>query len=286
MSKSSRLTPNQFGPGLTLDSTRLEQDLVALANRYNAPLPSDIARRWTESHIVAGFLPNNFTAGSMIYTGAELPQAIPYLSAYNGNEYGTALAGTASALIAPTFANPVNLFRAKANRVAGIDPSAPSAYTNGIMLQWEASWTQSAPCLLDSLRIVMATDSNFNTIPEDALTIEVLVDSALASERREASLMPLVLRDFAGATRNMTQSWYASTLDLMEPAPSAKGSPATVPTGLCIDLFPRQPLPEDARVRVILTLPVYDDLSPSEDWPWQRFVLTAHATVLQPLENA
>mgnify|MGYP003346682616 CR=1 FL=1 len=63
------------------------------------------------------------------------------------------------------------------------------------------------------------------------------------------------------------------------------------PGGLCIQAFPRQPLPEGARVRVIVSLPLYEstlqviplDVSSFGQHPWQGFVTSGHVTLLQPV---
>ena len=81
---------------------------------------------------------------------------------------------------------------------------------------------------------------------------------------------------------------FSGVVDTMQP-PVADG---TVPAGLCIQLFPRQPIPEGARVRVALSLPLYEStlqfapagLTGFGQHPWQTFVFSSHVTLLQPAE--
>lgn len=295
MSKSSRLTPNQFGEGLTLDATRLEQDLVALANRYNAPLPADIARRWVESHLVSGFLPNTFPVDPY----AEFPtsmgaqtvvQALPWMGAYNPAPVGTAATGTSAAGVAPppAAADITNVYRHKGTK-----------QTFGDIQTWEVAWTQTGPCLLDVITLTLATDSAFpNSFlytggpkdgqPLDNVVVQVLVDSALDSANRVGALAPVLVRNFSVADFFISLPAFSGVADTMQP-PVVDG---TVPAGLCIQLFPRQPIPEGARVRVALSLPLYESdlqfapatLTQFGQHPWQTFVFSSHVTLLQPAE--
>lgn len=293
MTKSSRLTPNQFGAGLTLDATRLEQDLVALANRYNAPLPVDIARRWVESHLVSGYIPNTFpvdpyTPDYPTAMGAQtVVQALPWMGAYNPAPVGTAADGTSAAGMAPppAAADIVNAYRHKG--------------TTRDILTWETAWTQTKPSLLDVITLTLATDSfyvnSFTYLsgpksgqPVDDIVVQVLVDSALDSSNRVASLAPVLVRNFSAADFLISLPAFSGVADTMQP-PVLDG---TVPTGLCIQLFPRQPIPEGARVRVALSLPLYESTlqaAPSAinnfgQHPWQTFVFSSHVTLLQPAE--
>ena len=291
--KSTRLTPNNFAAGLDISATRMQADLVALANRYSAPLPSDIARRWVETHMVAGFLPNRFPAPAT--ADDAIPQALPWMGAYNS---------TASiAQPAPAAADIVNPWRQKAIKQTGINPAQADS---GDILSWEQSWSKTTPTLLDSIQITLATDSVYANAfvwgasgahgggvtgrPVDNIVVQVLVDSALAVEKREASLLPSLVRSFNADTYEITQSFIAGTTDTMQPVPSAK---TTIPTGLCITVYPRQPLPENARVRVILSLPQYsstiDGVTDVDGFgynPWATFVLSSHVTILCPAVSA
>lgn len=304
MNKSSRLAPNQFAAGLTLDATRMEQDLVALANRYDAPLPADIARRWVESHLVSGFLPNTFPADP--YTtfpttmGAQtVVQALPWMGAYNPAPIGTAVTNTSAAGVAPppAAAAITNAYRHKGTTQPGIVAS------DGLsdILSWETSWTQTGPCLLDVITMTLATDSAFaNTFfyldgpkvgqPLDDIVVQVLVDSALDNANRVASLAPVLARNFKASDFFISIPALSTVADTMIP-PVVDG---TVPAGLCIQLFPRQPIPEGARVRVVLSLPLYEStlqfsplgLTGFGQHPWQSFVFSNHVTLLQPAEAA
>lgn len=302
MSKSSRLTPNQFGAGLTLDATRLEQDLVALANRYNAPLPADIARRWVESHLVSGFLPNTFPVDPY----AEFPtsmgeqtvvQALPWMGAYNPAPVGTASTETSPARVAPppAAADITNAYRHKGTKQTFIDPASGVSDIQ----TWEVAWTQTGPCLLDVITLTLATDSVYaNSFlytdgakfgqPLDDMVVQVLVDSALDSANRVGALAPVLVRNFSVANFFISLPAFSGVADTMQP-PVVDG---TVPAGLCIQLFPRQPIPEGARVRVALSLPLNEStlqfapstLTPFGQHPWQTFVFSSHVTLLQPAE--
>jgi hypothetical protein len=303
MTKSSRLAPNQFGAGLTLDATRLDQDLVALSNRYNAPLPCDIARRWVESHLVAGFLPNTFPVNPYVAAfptgmGAQqVVQALPWMGAYNPAPVGTAADDTTAAGEAPPPAASAitNSYRHKGTKQTGIDPA--EGVTD--IQTWEVSWTQTGPCLLDSITMTLATDSFYandflfqsgikSGEPLDDIVVQVLVDSVLDSSNRIAALAPVLVRNFKASEFWISLPSLSGVVDTMQP-PVIDG---TVPAGLCIQLFPRQPIPENARVRVALSIPLDDsmlDVSPIGltsfgQHPWQTFVFSSHITLLQPAE--
>jgi len=290
MTKSARIAPNQFAAGLDISATRMQADLVALANRLNVPLPADIARRWVETHMVAGFLPNTYGVPA---NAEPIPQALPWMGAYNS------LASTSAP--APAAADIANPWRAKSTSQVGIQPSQTEG---GDILSWECAWSQTEPCLLDSVQITLATDDfHVNPFlwgadgahgggvagnPVNNITLQVLVDSALATENRAASLMPVLLRSFTAAQFWITQPTAPmnTTADTMQPPPSAT---TVVPAGICLRVFPRQPIPENARVRLILSLPQYSSNVgdwPYVDWfgyhPWQKQVMSSHVTILCP----
>lgn len=310
MSKSSRLTPNQFGLGLTVDATRLEHDLVALANRYNSPPPTDIARRWVETHMVAGFIPNSAPKD---FFGVS-PQQPPWMGVYNSELTATQQGDTAPVTLPPAKADIINPWRAKGTAQVGLAPTLNKEGSDGddssTMLSWEMSWSQTGPCLLDSLRLVLATDAfyanNFlfddgaSTIgktpgnPVDSIVLQVLVDSALSQENRQSSLAPVLVNQFPATQYLMALPANSDVLNTMAPPPCLTNEMEDyiVPNGLCIDVFPRQPLPENSRVRLILSIPKYQSgplpfapISQFGPSPWQTFVLTGHVTLLQPLES-
>ena len=293
--ESSRFTPNQFAEGLDISATRMQQDLVALAARYNATLPSDIARRWMETHMTAGFLPNLFPptpVPSLPETPQATPQALPWMGVYN-----SALETTAPS---PDPATIINPWRAKGTHKNGIDAANR---TLGNILSWETSFSQTGPFLLDSLQITLATDSFYSNPfvygsnppagksegqPVDDLTLEIIVDSALATENREAATMPLLRRSFPATVYDITQPDWAFTDDPIVPPMYDP----VVPYGMCIVVTPLQPIPENARVRLILSVPVYDRIYAGatdnrSTWgytPWQTFVLSSHITLMEPVE--
>jgi hypothetical protein len=313
MTKSSRLTPNQFSVGLTTDATRLEHDLVALANRYNDPPPTDVARRWVENHMVAGFIPWSYAKELAPDANELLPQQPPWMGDYNSALTATvSLAEFKAAAPGPAQADIINPWRAKGTAQQGTAPQQDtqgSSASGSTMLSWEMSWTQSTPCLLDAIRLVLATDTFYNNsflfgpnadsvgkienAPIDSIVVQVLVDSALAEENRVASLAPVLLNQFPATQYWMTLPAYNNTLQNMQPPPCLTNSSLeyVVPNGLCIDVFPRQPIPENARVRLILSIPMYRAwfgasyaISDFGYNPSRSFVLTGHVTLLQPLE--
>lgn len=299
MSKSVRLVPNQFGAGLTVDATRMEHDLVALANRYNAPLDSDIARRWVENHMTSGFIPfkQPLPAANQV-----TPQALPWMTAYNPAPVGTAAPDTTAAGVAPPLGTITNPYREKGIFQTGIDPSnAQQEFGN--ILSYETSFARSKPFLLDCIQLALITDSYYQNPfvwgvdcpagkvpgePVDNIVVQVLVDSALSSGNRKAALVPTLVRSFPANQYEVTQPAFQSKPNGMLP----RTFDDKVPKGLCITLHPRQPIPENSRVRIVLSVPLYSSLveSPPLDvssfgyQPWSTFVLSAHTTILVPLE--
>lgn len=290
---SLRLQPDQFGVGVDISATRMEHDEVALAARYSAPEPTDIARRRTETHMTAGFLPNTFPVPTSAGPSVTVPQALPWMGAYNSVATG------AVASPAPAAADIINPWRAKAIAQEGISP-AQSVNDGGDILSWECAFAQSAPVVLDTVQITLATDTFYENLfvwgvdapagkttgqPVDDVTLQVLVDSALSVENREATLLPMLARSFKATVYRITDPALKATADAMIPV----NYDQTVTRGLCIVVTPRQPLPENARVRLILSVPLYNktvDALPVDvsSWgyaPWQTFVLSSHITLMQ-----
>lgn len=290
--KSSRTTPNQFAQGLDISGTRMQADLQALAGRLNNPLPADIARRWVETHLTAGFLPSTIPVPAATFPGPSvlIPQPLPWMGSYN----------SASSTTAPIPSPIANTWRQKGTSQKGIQP----AQGDTDLLSWEQSFGTSKPCVLDKLQITMATDSVYandfkwgpgahragatDGDPLTDITVQVLIDSALASEDRTQALAPVLVRNFPANTQAI--SMITGTVDGMIP----HTVDLTVPQGLCIVVYPRQPIPENARIRVILTIPLWDKIvqfpgtyEPVDGFgylPANSFVLSSHVTLLEPIE--
>lgn len=288
---SSRMTPNQLGLGLDVSATRMQQDLQALANRLNAPLPTDIARRWVETHMTAGYIPTLMTQPA----GVGVPiTPLPWMGSFNG-------INTPGYPATNALTDPVTKFYNPWRQKGIVNPAiSPTTVFGDEIFSWEMSWAQTKPCLLDRWTIVLATDSVYdndfqwgpgapagktNGQPVDDLVLQVLVDSALNTQTRTTTTMPFLLRDFRVDYYEMTQSAVQGVTDTMIPPTTANGG--KVPRGLCIEVFPRCPLPENARVRMILSIPRYSNATTSS-WgqaPWQTFVASFHTTLLEPISG-
>ena len=287
---SLRLAPQQLAAGLTVDGTRMQQDLQALANRLNAPLPTDIMRRWYQTNLTFGYIPDTLSK----------PNQLPWMNASNS----AAKATTTTQQPVTLFANP---YRQKGIAQPDISPevvpvNVPAA--NSDIYSWEVSWSQTKPCLLDKWTVTLAVDTCYmNTftwgadaptgkVPGafvDDLVLQVQVDSALDSPNRTASLLPVLLRNFDVSEYAIS---YISTTEDMQP-PLNNG---TAPIGLCIQINARQPIPENAKIRLIISLPKYPastdtvipvalDVSSWTQYPWQTAIFSSHVQLLEPISE-
>jgi hypothetical protein len=276
----------------------MQHNLVALGGQYNDPQPIDIARRWMETHMAAGFLPVAFAVPTSAGPSIVVPQALPWMGAFNSVATGAVESP------APAAADIVNPWRAKATAQEAIYPSDP-VVDHGDILSWECAFAQSSPVILDSLQITLATDTFYENLfvwgpdcpagkvngdPVDDVVLQVLVDSALASSDRVAATMPLLVRSFKATVYDITQPAFQGTPDDMIPV----NYDQTVTRGLCIVVTPSQPIPANSRVRLILSVPLYNkgvdaaplDVSTWGSAPWQTFVLSSHITLLQSVGAA
>ncbi len=297
---SNRLVPQQFAAGLTVDATRMEQDLKALAARLNAPVPADLARRWVMTHLSTGYLPDTLAPDRVT--------KLPWLPAYNAAPMAT----TGAQQPVTVFQNP---WRQKGIQQPGIDPTTipgtliplplPARYSVAQDIwSWEVSWVQNGPCLLDTWTLTLATDTCYpNTFtygvnpppgkvagdPVDDIVLQVEVDSALNDRNRQATLVPVLLRDFKANEYEI--STQVSTQDMLPAMNNGH-----VPVGLCIQVHARQPIPENSRVRLIISIPRYPTFAETDppnttpvdmsSWgahPWRTAVWSSHLTLLEPL---
>lgn len=296
MTKSNRIAGQQFGGGLTVDATRLEQDLVTLANRGNAPLPADVARRWMETHQVYGFIGDQLP----VYDPEEPDNVtriarLPWMGSYNSRL--TANANTDPALQVTDYPNK---FRFKGTTQPLINPLLSEIWFDAgrsltDMYSWEVAYRKSSAHLLDRWTVTLAADLYYpNTFtwgagaptPEvedgsvNDMVLQVIVDSALASENRTASLQPLLVRKFKA---NDWQIWPVTRLPDMKPPMSVATQKQTV----CLMLNARLVIPENASVRLVISVPQYRrDYSVSSwtQYPWRDQVFSQHVTLLESTE--
>lgn len=258
---SNRLLPQQFGPNLTLDGTRIEQNAKELAALFS-DVPADlVSRRWSAQHVVGHFAPSSNAAAS----------SLPFLGYANGL----------------TAQNPS---RVKSCKVVGIDNVNVGGQD---LLTWELALYLSRPTILSSLTLAAAYDATFandwtygaaapppfaNGDPSQDFTLQACVDDGWDWENRRKLRQELLVWQVPADAFRLT---VPAALPGDNLAPS-------YPTGLApqahvVAANPIVLLPQNSRLRFQLTVPVYANPAASS-WgarPWQGNIWTLHAEVLE-----
>lgn len=261
---TNRLLPHQFGPGITLDGTRIEQALRALIDKYN-DVPADLVlRRWSPSPMVWGFTP----AGQL-----ALPAALPspFLPEVNT---------TAGAVFEPptTIYNP---YRVKSLMYPGVESG------DVVSRSWEVSFVPGRPVLVGSLTLLAeyqtkgawmrnrwlyeagaAAFGEVNNTPCKDITLQTCISDGWDVEnRKKLHQESLVFEVRSDAFKNQADGFVpAQTTQPPHPAALLFPVPPDVPgvfRGFIVEGMPMVLVPAGARVHFILTIPEYADATAS-----------------------
>lgn len=255
MGTSNRVLPHQFAPGNTADFTRIEQALLKLTDTFNDVPPEFVQRRWSHNSLVWGYSPPN----------DALPNELPFMRCLNSN--------TAFAPIEPpTMADIKNLQRVKSCYVPAIAPNGGSQD----LLTWEVSWTCARPTIVAGFTV--AAEARFSALattpynnfwvygagapaplpgtPVTDYTVQVCIDDGFdLTNRKRLRQEMLVYNTRADAFHFYPAAALPGGLDTMQPAhPSG-----TAWDGTLIDVEQLVMVPAGARVRAMLTIPLYND---------------------------
>lgn len=250
---SLRELPENFGKGLTLDATRIEQNLVKLESLRDVP-PHLIQRRHFPSWLVWGYSPDTNV----------VPIPLPFLREENTDTE------------APVPAVIHNMYRHKAIYTPGIPYGGISS-----MRTWEVSFENKRPTHITRVYAFMATDTEYtNTFqytaptppptktiaqPLDDMAVQVFVDDHLDPEDRRRTSVEL------GTFQRSMRTYYASNValnpawDTMQPA-----HPTGPANAVLMEAEGSISLPA-GRIRVAVTIPEYDTLTYSSSWGTYSF---------------
>jgi hypothetical protein len=253
MGTSNRLLPHQFAPGNTADFTRVEQALLKLADTFNDVPPEFVQRRWSHNSLVWGYSPPNDAT----------PNSLPFLRCLNSST-------SFSVLEPPTAADIKNLQRVKSCYVPDILPNNGSQD----LFTWEVSWCCAKPTILSGLSLAaeavfsglaVTPYSNFWLYgpaapapgePVDDFTVQVCVDDGFdLMNRKRLRQEALVYNTKASAFHFYPTNALPPALDTMQPAhPSGEAW-----DGAVVDIEQLVLIPAGARVRALITIPLYND---------------------------
>lgn len=255
MGTSNRLLPHQFAPGNTADFTRVEQALLKLTDTFNDVPPEFVQRRWSHNTLVWGYSPPNDVA----------PNELPFLRCINSPT-------SFSALQPPTTADIKNLQRVKSCYVPAIMPNNGSQD----LMTWEVSWSNAKPTILSGLSL--AAEAVFSALavtpysnfwlfgaaspapgtPVDDFTVQVCVDDGFdLMNRKRLRQEALVYNTKASAFYFYPTNALPAGLDTMQPAhPSGEAW-----DGAVVDIEQLVLIPAGARVRVLVTIPLYNNVN-------------------------
>lgn len=253
---TNRLVSHQFGPGVTLDGTRIEhalRDLVALYNDVPADL---VLRRWSPSTLVWGMTPPSTSI------------VVPWMSEHNGS------AGL-STYERPDAEDIQNPYRVKSTRHAVVSPNESNsqvfdvtfaavhpvvigAFT--VMAEWQKvgpyqnNWTYGA----------VPPTGKANGDPTEDFTLQVCVSDAWDIEnRKKLRQESLVYRIRSDAFLNQIISVAAGVTGMpphgllpTHPQLDGAGNPVAF-SGFAVANAHPVLVPSGARVHFILTIPKY-----------------------------
>lgn len=252
---SNRTVPEQFGRGITVDSTRVEANIETLLDNLNSVDPRYQQRRW---------IPTCWSAGHQS-PAVVAPSTLPWLRWYNPTDVSTIEPPT-------TFQNP---YRTKNCLIEGITTS------NGALYGWSASLYLTRPTILSQLTCWLAVDSVYaNTLvygatpppkpqggnyvngdPVEDLTVMVTVDNYLDTEKRALNAVEAVQYRFAVDRSQISFRAINPAWDTMQP-----DHPAGALTGLAVEIPVLRLLPENARVRIEVIIPLYNPGATTSGW--------------------
>ena len=259
---SNRLLPQQFGVNLTLDGTRIEQNVRKLTDLFN-DVPAGLAkRRWATQHVVGHFSPPMDPAASL---------GVPFMDYEN-------------------VSTSPNVARVKSCKVVGIDPPFG---VNTNLYTWELSLRMSRPTILACLTLVAEYNADF---PNDWVygiapppgfiagqatqdfTLQACVDDGWDLENRRKLRQETLVWQTPSSAFRLTVPATLPADTLLPVRPNAFALQAHVVTAKPLVL-----LPQDARVRFQFTIPQYTDPTASSwgQYPWRGNVWTLHAEVLE-----
>lgn len=264
---TNRLTTYQFGPGITLDGTRVEQSLRDLVTLYN-DLPADlISRRWSCSPMVWGFSPT------------QTWDTVPFLSELN-------VAG-GTTLDPVTAAQIKNLYRVKSTAFPG-----QTGGDNSLIM--EVSFSPLRPVIIGGLTLLAERKSTgaftnvweYGAAPPDGknpgdpcedVTLQVCVSDGWDIENRKK------LRQESLLYKTRSDAFFANIPGSVPMASTIV--PTLLPwDGFALDVMPVVLVPAGARVHFIVTIPKYATAGAStwnRDRPWIGNAFNLHAQVFE-----
>ncbi|CAB4161935.1 hypothetical protein UFOVP777_12 [uncultured Caudovirales phage] len=262
---STRLLPEQFAAGLTLDGTRISRNIEEAEKLRSVP-PHLTERRFMPSWLVWGYSPDR----------TATPQELPWMREKNSID------------VSGTYPTPTlyNEYRHKGVYTPGIVLTGSSNYYT-----WEVSFQSTTPTYLTRLACWLATDIVYNntlvygapTPPTKVLadylsdmTFQVFVDDLLDPEARTRTSVEAGSFQADLGTAKIV-SVAGAVADTMQP-PHPIGAQVD---GVCLDVQCQVLLPP-GRVRIALTLPRYDSAVYTTSWgdiPWQNAVWSINAKI-------
>lgn len=270
---SLRTLPQQFGQGLTVDGTRIEQNVIALDGLRVAP-PTMVERRWLPSWLCWGYQPDLLLA-------VARPRQAPWTREQNDGVD-----------ISPTYLpapQPSNRYRHKGVYTPGIGHTGPL----DALYSWEVAFETQRPTYLAGLWATMQTDAwyiNGGTYgapapttktaggPLDDLILQVFVDDHLDPEVRARTSVEGGQFNQPFSSCKMLASVLIGGLDTMQPP-----HPQEVAKGYLFRAEPDVLLPA-GRIRIAVTIPQYSAFT--TEWgnqakSWQTAVWSIGAKLME-----
>ena len=273
-----KITQEQFSDGTTIDGVRIEHALDDLITRFNNVSHGDLRRRFTQSQIVCGFLPDTTAA-----------KELPFLPSLNS-------AATTEATTPTAYDN--------VNRFKGIFTSEEITHKN----VWTVSQYFKDPIIIVDITVFLQTDrsggaagSNIHTntflygnttYPKatpglanefvNDIDLLVSVDSIFAPEQRGNNTIALIRHGFSA------EGYLFSTAAPSSGAPDmAQAYTGGLLNGLVIQMKDLNlPVHRDARVRWSLALPQWRaSYDPWGSTPCDGQVYSMTLTFLEPLHG-
>lgn len=264
---TNRLLSYQFGPGVTLDGTRIEQSLRDLVALYN-DVPADlVSRRWSCSPMVWGFSPT------------QTMSTVPFLSELN--------------FPAPATPDPVTAAQIK-NPYRVKSTAFPGQTTADDSLIMEVTFSPLRPVIIGGLTLLAERKSTgaftniweYGAAPPDGknpgdpcedVTLQVCVSDGWDIENRKK------LRQEALLYKTRSDAFLANI------AVTVPGASTILPTllpwdGFALDVTPVVLVPAGARVHFIVTIPIYFSATASTwpvDLPWRGNAWNLHAQIFE-----
>lgn len=261
-----RLTDIQFSEGCAIVGERLERAMRAGLAHFNLIPKRDLARRFVQTQVTAGYLPD-----------PQLNVHLPFQRQTNADAYAT------GPPYPDAYLNP--------ERWKGIYQAEDL-----VKYGWQTALAVHKPVIVDAIHVVFQTDTDYinsfayggsappgkNTgDPVDDIDVLITVDNPFATENDEQNSVVLARHAWEVEGDKVTFSPLGAYTDM---APVHPGGDLQ---GLYIEMTDLNiPIPRDSVCRCTLTVPVWaSTFAPWGAAPWATIIPGFTITLLEELEQ-